>query len=112
MRGESVIGSTRPERTLYFIEGYSSNYPSQSDVRLGISYAPGNIYTGICAVPEANSVLYGVPIDGTYGTYFASASDFWNADIENVGTPGSIAERLKNSSTIQITGAQIAALGG
>lgn len=111
MRGENVEGSIRPDRSLYLIEAYETTYPSESDVRLGTTYAPEDLYTGSCAVPGSSSVLVGVPVDDTVGDYVASAADFWNVSTELIGTSGSIGERMKNAATIQSVGAQIEALG-
>ena len=47
---------------------------SQSDVRLGTSYANGAL-TGTCAVPPAGSVGLGVPVDNTTGTGSVSSSE-------------------------------------
>jgi hypothetical protein len=45
----------------------AQGHASQSDVRLGTSYANGAL-TGTCAVPPAGSVGLGVPVDNTTGT--------------------------------------------
>lgn len=42
--------------------------PSSSNVRSGTVYGPNSELTGTCAVPNANSVAYGVPVDNTIGT--------------------------------------------
>jgi hypothetical protein len=113
MRGATLSGdpSSRPERILALPEGYEAGYPDPSDVRLPVPYGPAGLYTGTCAVPAPTSVLTGVPVDDTVGSFAASASDLWNAPIELVGSPGSIAERMKNAATVQSVGAQIEALG-
>jgi hypothetical protein len=113
MRGRTASGdpSSRPERILALPEGFEAGYPDPSDVRLPVPYGPADLYTGTCAVPAPTSVLTGVPVDDTVGSFVASASDLWNAPIELVGSPGSIAERMKNTATVQSVGAQIEALG-
>jgi hypothetical protein len=57
-----------PDRLLYTANALSGGtMPAVSDVRLGVSYASGTL-TGTCAVPAANSVAFGVPVDNTTGT--------------------------------------------
>lgn len=45
-----------------------SGQPAASNVRSGTVYGPASELTGTCAVPNANSVAYGVPVDNTTGT--------------------------------------------
>lgn len=52
-----------------------SGYPSVSDVRRGITYASGTL-TGTCDVPNAASVLFGVPVDNTTGSAIYSRAQF------------------------------------
>jgi hypothetical protein len=46
----------------------TSGFPAPADVRNGVTYGPSNEYTGTCAVPSAQHVAYGVPVDNTTGT--------------------------------------------
>jgi hypothetical protein len=120
--------------TLYTFD--LSDNPAQNNVRSGVLYGPANIFTGTCAVPPANTVSVGVPVDNTVGTAvldtnalaasltttLAPALDaslsaslpaaiaplLWDEAVTNITTPNSIGERLKNCSTVATTGAQIA----
>jgi hypothetical protein len=120
--------------TLYTFD--LSDNPAQNNVRSGVVYGPANIFTGTCAVPPANTVSVGVPVDNTVGTAvldtnalaasltttLAPALDaslsaslpaaiaplLWDEAVTNITTPNSIGERLKNCSTVATTGAQIA----
>jgi hypothetical protein len=113
-----------------------SDNPAQNNVRSGVVYGPANIFTGTCAVPPANTVSVGVPVDNTVGTAqldanalaaslttaIAPALDaslsaslpaaiaplLWDEDVANLNTPNSIGERVKNCATVATTGAQIA----
>jgi len=80
--------------------------PAVSDVRAGVVYGSA---TGTCAVPAAGSVALGVPVDNTTGTAILTASAIWDTLTSSLTTSGSIGERLKNCSTAEITGEQLAA---
>lgn len=85
--------------------------PATSDVRSGISYGGGLV--GTCAVPAAGSVALGVPVGSTTGTALltgaAVASAVWDTLTSSLTTAGSIGERVKNCSTAEIVGEQLAA---
>jgi hypothetical protein len=87
--------------------GASGDFPVQTDVRSGISYASGSL-TGSLIVPNPSNVRKGVPTDATVGTADLTAADMWNALTSSMTTAGSIGERLKNASTVQTTGDQLA----
>jgi hypothetical protein len=53
--------------TLY-TPGVATGHPATTNVRTGIVYGPTNNLTGTCAVPPANTVSLGVPVDNTVGT--------------------------------------------
>jgi hypothetical protein len=53
---------------MYFPQAYESGQPTPGNVRSGTVYGPEGVYTGTCAVPAANSVAFGVPVDNTTGT--------------------------------------------
>jgi hypothetical protein len=53
--------------TLY-TPGVATGHPATNNVRTGIVYGPTNNLTGTCAVPPANTVSLGVPVDNTVGT--------------------------------------------
>ena len=53
--------------TLYS-PGVAIGFPATNNVRTGITYGPINNLTGTCAVPPANTVSLGVPVDNTVGT--------------------------------------------
>jgi len=94
--------------TLY-TPGVATGHPAEANVRTGITYGPTNNLTGTCAVPPANTVSLGVPVDNTTGTAYLNPTDIWNVPLASITTPNSIGERLKDASTVQTTGAQLAA---
>jgi len=94
--------------TLY-TPGVATGHPAEANVRTGIVYGPTNNLTGTCAVPPAAAVSIGVPVDNTVGTGYLNATDIWNVPLASITTPNSIGERLKDASTVQSTGAQLAA---
>jgi hypothetical protein len=86
----------------------ATNFPSASNVRSGTTYGISSALTGTCAVPSAASVATGVPVDNTTGTASLTPADFWNALTSGMTTSGSIGVRLKNASTLDSTGQQLA----
>lgn len=92
-----------------YTAGVSIGFPATNNVRTGITYGPTNNLTGTCAVPPAAAVSIGVPVDNTVGTGYLNATDIWNVPLASITTPNSIGERLKDASTVQTTGAQLAA---
>jgi hypothetical protein len=79
--------------------------PIPANVRNGVTYALGSL-TGTLQVPNSASVAYGVPVDNTTGVALLTG-DSWIAAISSSNDP--FAERLRNTSTVQTTAAQIAA---
>jgi hypothetical protein len=59
-------------------------------------------------VPIAGAVAYGVEVDNTIGTALLSAAQVWNYLRNDINVSGSIGDRLKNCSTVESTGSQIA----
>jgi hypothetical protein len=82
--------------------------PSASDVRSGVSYYDG-ARTGTLVVPSPSNVRKSIQTDNTTGSADLTANDFWNYTTSNITVSESIGERLKNSSTVSSTGAQLAA---
>jgi hypothetical protein len=74
--------------------------PAATDVRDGVSYASGAL-TGTCAVPAAESVAFGVPVDATTGTAALEPSDIaaavWNRVLTGAthNIPSSAGRRLR-----------------
>ena len=93
-------------RTLY-TAGVDLGNPAEDDVREGVDYGTSLELTGTLAVPTADNVRKGVPIDDTVGTADLTAEDFLTAIEESTLD---IAERLRNVATVQTTGDQIADL--
>lgn len=94
----------------------TSGAPATNNVRAGTVYANG-LLTGTLAVPNPAYVALGVSTDNTVGTLAynsdtAIADALWNKQTSALTTAGSIGERLKNASTVDTTGAQIASFGG
>jgi hypothetical protein len=106
--------STGTDRTLYTLDQIGDQ-PSPSNVRTGTSYAGGSL-TGTMVIPPTASVALGVPVDNTTGSAVLNptyvADEIWNQPTSTLTVPGSIGERIKNTATVQSTGAQIAALAG
>jgi hypothetical protein len=92
-----------------YTAGVATGHPATNNVRTGIVYGPTNNLTGTCAVPPAAAVSVGVPVGNTVGTGYLNATDIWNVPLASITTPNSIGERLKDASTVQSTGAQLAA---
>jgi hypothetical protein len=93
-------------RTLY-TAGVNLGNPAEYDVREGIDYGTSLELTGTLAVPTADNVRKGVPIDDTVGTADLTAEDFLTAIEESTLD---IAERLRNVATVQTTGDQVVGL--
>jgi hypothetical protein len=90
-------------RPLYTADSVGGN-PAITNVRSGTIYGPSSELTGTMAVPPADSVNFGVPVDNTTGTALVTASSvanaIWNHPISGITTSGSIGERLKNTATV------------
>jgi hypothetical protein len=114
-RDETTNGALSPgaiaPATRMISPSAASDAPAQADVRLGTTYALGT-QTGTCNVPNPNSVAFGIPVDNTTGTAVLTVSDVWNYPTSSLSTANSIGLRMKNSSTIDTTGAQLAAFNG
>jgi hypothetical protein len=88
--------------------GYNSTgaYPAEIDVRYNTPYSASPTRYGTLQVPLPQYVSQGVLTDNTTGTAVLTAEDFLNA----ISTSSNVvATRLKNVSTVQSTGDQIAA---
>jgi hypothetical protein len=96
-------------RTLSDPADIAGQVPAESDVRFGVTYQSG-AKTGTAYIPSPSSVGFGVPVDNTTGTASLTPTDVWTAATSALTTPGSIGERLKNASTVDSTGDQLAAL--
>jgi len=83
-----------------------TNPPTASNVRFGTVFG-GGAFTGTMIVPTASAVSFGVPVDNTVGTSLLNPQDLFNA-ISSSSDP--VAVRLRNTSTVQITGDQIVSL--
>ena len=101
----SIVITKLNNSTKTLLEDNTTDIPVAANVRSGISYASGAL-TGTLVVPPANAVNTGVVYDnGTIGTGF-TAEEFLNAISVS---PNPLAERMRNMSTVQTTGDQIAA---
>jgi hypothetical protein len=94
--------------------------PAEENVRSGVSYASGAL-TGTCAVPEANSVAWGVPIRNTTGTAALTPAAVWEyatrtitggtvttlTNSPDVPTEAEIATAVWGASTKEITGGTV-----
>jgi hypothetical protein len=95
------------KKTLVDATATSGAFPSNSDVRSGISFNSGSS-VGTMSVPSASSVAYGVGVDNTTGTAVLTPANVWDYLTANISTSGSIGERMKNCSTIASVGQQLA----
>jgi hypothetical protein len=86
-----------------------SDLPAVSNVRFGVVYGVGS-FEGTMRVPAASNVRLDVDVDNTVGTGAITAADVWNVLTSGLNTSGSIGDRLKNTSTVDSTGNQLAAL--
>lgn len=105
----TTLSETVGLTTTLYTPGVATGHPAEANVRTGVVYGPTNNLTGTCAVPPAAAVGVGVPVDNTVGTGYLNATDIWNMPLASITTPNSIGERLKDASTVQTTGAQLAA---
>jgi hypothetical protein len=105
-KGVTTGSSTR---TLSDPADIAGQVPAQSDVRFGVTYQGGS-KTGSAYIPSPSSVGFGVPVDNTTGTAALTPASVWDAATSSLTTSGSIGERLKNASTVDTTGDQLAAL--
>jgi hypothetical protein len=105
-KGVTTGSSTR---TLSDPADIAGQVPAQTDVRFGVTYQSG-AKTGSAYIPAAASVGFGVPVDNTTGTAALTPASVWDAATSSLTTSGSIGERLKNASTVDTTGDQLAAL--
>jgi hypothetical protein len=105
-KGVTTGSSTR---TLSDPADIAGQVPAQTDVRFGVSYQSGS-KTGSAYIPAAASVGFGVPVDNTTGTAALTPASVWNVATSTLTTASSIGERLKNASTVDTTGDQLAAL--
>ncbi len=104
-------------KTLVDTNATAGVLPATSDVRSGVVYSTGSL-TGTLAVPPAESVLFGVPVDNTTGTVAITTESIASAlaaasaitldqPTNTLNTPGSIGERLKLASTVATTAQQL-----
>ena len=63
----ALAGTTDSYVNFYTADNTGFGLPAATDVRSGVSYG-GGAATGICAVPAASSVAFGVSVDNTTGT--------------------------------------------
>jgi len=87
--------------------GVTIGLPFSGDVRYLTTYGQNNEYVGSLRVPTIDNVRKGVPFDYKEGTADLTANDIFNAIS---GSTNSVAIRLRNVSTVQSAGDQIAGL--
>ena len=85
--------------TKTLVDGNASGLmPAVTDVRSGVTYNAGNL-TGTCAVPAANSVAAGVPVDNTTGTAVLTQANVWDYSLSSASSvAGSVGEKLKKTA--------------
>jgi len=99
-----VLRADTTFKTLIDLDNLPNELPAELNVRLGTVYNSSS-KTGTLAVPDPADVRRSVPTDNTVGTADLTAEDILNA-IQSSENP--VAERLRNVSTVQTTGDQIA----
>jgi hypothetical protein len=106
-------------QTLTFLRAQTfANYvPAENDVRLGVRYAGyvPEVLTptgsaGRLAMPLADAVIFGVPVDDTTGVGFLCAADAWGVPVSGLTTKGSMGVLAKNCLTINSLSALIVSL--
>jgi hypothetical protein len=93
-------------KTLTTIES-TTGAPSGSNVREGVSYWLNGNLTGSLKMPDPTTVQLGVATDNTTGSAIFTAEDMLNVLTQNITTPNSIGDLLKNASTVQTIGETI-----
>ena len=93
---------------LFSTSNVSVGAPAVTNVRAGVVYGSTNELTGTMIVPTPGNVRKGVLTDATVGTAELTIAEFWDTDVSALTTTNSIGARLKNSSTVAVTGDQIA----
>ncbi len=104
-----TIQDTGNVNRLFSTSNVSVGAPAVTNVRAGVVYGSLNELTGTMIVPTPANVRNGVPTDNTVGTADLTISEFWDYDVTLLNQPNSIGARLKNCSTIESTGDQLAA---
>ena len=105
----TVQDTTNTNITLSSISssGITIGLPLSGDVRYLTTYGQNNEYVGSLRVPSVDNVRKGVQTDFTVGTADLTANDIFSAITTS---SNSIAVRLRNVSTVESAGDQIASL--
>jgi hypothetical protein len=85
------------------LSGGGTIAPLASNVRLNVIY-DFNSRTGTCLIPDRRTVLNGVLVDNTTGTFFSQLDQAWNTRVITVSTPNTFGARLKNIITLSAAG--------
>jgi hypothetical protein len=85
------------------LSGGGTIAPLASNVRLNVVY-DFNSRTGTCLIPDRRTVLNGVLVDNTTGTFFSQLDRAWNTRVITVSTPNTFGARLKNIITLSAAG--------
>ena len=92
----------------------SNTLPPVSSVVSGVSFN-NNASTGTMALPAASAVAYGVPVRNSTGAATLTPSLVWqtnNNTLTATSLSGTLGYRLRNASTTETVGQQIAAYNG
>ena len=98
----ALAGTTDSYFTMYGADNGSFGNPIAANVRSGVSYGGGNL-TGTCAVPAANSVAFGVPVDNTTGTAVLTPSALraeLATELARLDAPVSAAGNAPSAATV------------
>lgn len=95
-----------PSAILLFssLTGGGTFAPRVSNVRFGTSY-DFNSQVGTCFIPDRRTVIAGVSVDNTTGTFFSELGQAWNTRMINVSTANTFGVRLKNIITLSAANA-------
>ncbi len=105
MMQTQVVGTNR----YLYTPGVPLGNPAVTNVKSGVVYGPSSELTGTAVIPDPSNVRKDIPVGDTVGTANLTAADFWNTQTSTLTVSGSIGERLKNASTVDTTGSQLAA---
>lgn len=109
----ALFPSPAPTRLTMYSPNTLADTPAPANVRQGIVYALGS-QTGTLIVPNPANVALGIGTDNTVGTAVLTPASVkaavWDALLTDITTPDTIGVRLKNASTVDSTGDQIASL--
>jgi hypothetical protein len=98
-----TMRTTSSSDRLFSTSNISNGAPAIANVRAGVVYGSSSEFTGTLVVPSPSNVRKGVSTDNTTGTAELTASDFWDALTSSFSTSGSIGKLLKDNIDAKIS---------